>query len=199
MVTVPVPNRVVMLLLSILLAASALAQSFNSSEPQSVSASGDSLSSSEAISSTDTISSTDALSSTTASLSTTTSSSTTRYTPPSSPTSTLPAWESPGAHNVPGTRITFPAAGDYWVADGTGVVGWQWDGAYNNTKGGTYWLYLAHVNVTSKSLTRYILMGVWNARIPADVPGSKAFVYAQLGSPFIPSGRNPPCVCRCLG
>ncbi|WOO78613.1 uncharacterized protein LOC62_02G002157 [Vanrija pseudolonga] len=131
---------------------------------------------------------------------------TTRYTPPSSPTSTLPPWERPRAHNVPGTRITFPAAGDYWVADGTGVVGWQWNGAYNHTKQWdgtaakqpTYWLYLAHVNVTGQSLTRYTLMAVWNARIPANVPGSKAFVYAQLGHPFIP-GPISPCVLFSLG
>lgn len=99
-------------------------------------------------------------------------------------TATQP-WRTPGAHKVPGTRITFPSTGDYWVMNGTGVIAWSWDGAYNNNGSkADHFIRLAHIN-TSTEAGKWNLIAAWNVRMQADVPARKGVAYAELGHPFL--------------
>lgn len=100
------------------------------------------------------------------------------------PTTSLAPWRTPGAHAVPGTSIRFPKAGDYWVANGTGVVSWAWDGAFHTPAATGHKIRLAHVN-TSIDAAKWVLINTWNVLVPSDVLGKYSTAYTEIGKPFV--------------
>ncbi|KAL1407340.1 hypothetical protein Q8F55_006762 [Vanrija albida] len=103
--------------------------------------------------------------------------------PSASGTATSPApWRTPGPHAVPGTRLTFPAEGDYWVANGRrGRVG---VGRGVQQRGGTQWIDLAHVD-TAREAQRMMLIAAWNVRFGPDVPPAYGGAHTSLGRPSL--------------